>query len=499
MPAKKPSRRSSRSTGNAGSVARFGVAPGTADSRLPAPLVVHAGVEAPRTSAHVAVLGSRVDALRANAGAAIQTARQALETERQHAFEPARRQSVRPSGQQLARDADRRLGRVAAAVLLSAIALFGWASYRLWPRHLSTAAAHERHPSPSVHGRHLVVPFANDVACAQIASFDDQLEAFLRFEYLRGRNPSEADRILLTAARNNHRTSYKIFMLVENDQLAAASRLNQMQSRGLISRYELAAWSQQDLAAARQESQSFDNAYRVPANQKLESLATFQLQPALADFLVFKSQTDWRVVGQNPSAPQPLTHQEALHLAGDILEVARFYDLPLDYFLGVGAMENNYMNVNGDLAHSVWKAHAEPGDIVLERARKRVRVSDYSVGAWQVSRETLRTAHQLYVKDKRDYSKLSPHLRPPRELDLNSVTTDQLTTYAGLVLRNLLDRFGGDVDRAIGAYNGGVGKPNPNYAANVKNIALYARRMLEHAPLATGHSPASYSRESLVL
>jgi len=169
-------------------------------------------------------------------------------------------------------------------------------------------------------------------------------------------------------------------------------------------------------------------------------------------------------------------------LATDILEVAHFYDLPLDYFLGVGAMENNYMNVDGDLAHTVWKAHAERGDIVLQRSRKRVLVSDYSMGAWQISRETVRSAHQLYLKDKRDYSKLPARLRPPRELDLNSITSEQLTTYAGLVLRNLLDRFDGDVDRAIGAYNGGVGNPNANYAASVKNIAVYARRVLEHAP-----------------
>jgi hypothetical protein len=39
------------------------------------------------------------------------------------------------------------------------------------------------------------------------------------------------------------------------------------------------------------------------------------------------------------------------------------------------------------------------------------------------------------------------------------------------------------VDQAIGAYNGGMGNPNPNYAANVKSIAVYARRVLEHAPI----------------
>ena len=46
---------------------------------------------------------------------------------------------------------------------------------------------------------------------------------------------------------------------------------------------------------------------------------------------------------------------------------------------------------------------------------------------------------------------------------------------------DLLDHFGGDVEKAIGAYNGGVRSPNPAYASSVKNIADYARRILEHA------------------
>jgi hypothetical protein len=272
-----------------------------------------------------------------------------------------------------------------------------------------------------------------------------------------------------------------------------------MESHGLITHYELVAWTRQDLALAQQQSRVFENAYNVPTEQKLETLPSFQLLPALADFLVFKSQTDWRVVGQSSRAPQPLTHHQALRLASDILDVAHFYNLPLDYFLGVGAMENNYMDVNGDLTHAVWKKRAERGDIVLERGRKRVLVSDYSIGAWQISRETLRAAHQLYLKDKRNYDQLPPRLRPSRDLDVNSVNSEVLTTYAGLVLRDLLDRFDGNVDQAIGAYNGGIRNPNPAYAAGVKNVALYARRVLEHTPLPAAKSPAATLPNGTVL
>ncbi len=343
------------------------------------------------------------------------------------------------------------------------------------------------------------MPFTREIACAHIAAFDDQLEAYLRFEYLRGRDPADASRIFLTASQDGTRISYKIFILVENDQLTALPRLNQMKSHGLITHYEVVAWTRQDLVVAKQQSRMLEDAYNVPTEQKLEELPSFQLLPALADFLVFKSQTDWRVVGQSTSAPRPLTRRQALRLASDILDVAHFYNLPLDYFLGVGAMENNYMNVNGDLTHAVWKKRAERGDIVLERGRKRVLVSDYSIGTWQISRETLRAAHQLYLKDKRHYDQLPPRLRPPRQLDVNSVDGEVLTTYAGLLLRDLLDRFGGDVGQAIGAYNGGVRNPNPTYAAGVKNAALYARKVLEHAPLRAAKSPAGTLLNGTVL
>ncbi len=397
-----------------------------------------------------------------------------------------------------AKNLTRNIRRSIAAILLTVFTLTAWTTYRVWPRHLRAASHHHR-LRPNVKGRTITLPFANEVACAEIASFDDQLEAFLRFEYLRGRDPENAPKILMTANRSGKHASYKLFMLVENNQLTAIPRLNQMKAHGSISHYELVAWTQQDLAQAQQQSAMFITAYNVPTEQKLETLPSFQLLPALADFLVFKSQTDWRVVGRSSQAPQPLTHHQALRLASDILDVAHFYDLPLDYFLGVGAMENNYMDVNGDLTHTVWKKRADHGDIVLQRERKRVLVSDYSIGTWQVSRETLRAAHQLYLKDKRNYDQLPPRLRPSRELDVNAVNSELLTTYAGLVLRNLLDHFDGDVDQAIGAYNGGARNPNPVYAAGVKNVALYARRVLEHTPLPPAKSAAATLPDGTVL
>jgi hypothetical protein len=379
-------------------------------------------------------------------------------------------------------------GLVRGLVHLAALVLFVAASVYLGGllRTLDLQAArYPALPAPQIQGHRLVLPFSPGVASAKVATFHDQLEAFLHFEYLRGREArdgSDASRIFLTAADTAAGKSYEIFIVCDNDLLTAVPRFAQLEGRNLIAHYDLQTWTARDLAYYRQQSHMFDVAYGLPTEQKLESLKSFQLLPALARFLVFKSQTDNRVLYGSESAPRPLTRDQATQLASDILEVARFYDLPLDYFLGVGAMENDYMDVDGDLTHAVWKKRAQRDDIVLRRTRKRVMVSDYAIGTWQITRETLRAAHQLYLKDKRDYSLLPARLRPPRVLDLNSVDDAVLTTYAGLLLRGLLDHFGGDVDKATGAYNGGVKDPNPAYAAGVKTVAQYVRRVLEHAP-----------------
>src|SRR6266478_6380361 len=380
------------------------------------------------------------------------------------------------------------------AFFLVVLPACAWIVYRTWPRPLQLSTE-PRFPAPAIRAGRLVLPYSPAVAAAEVATFNDQLEAFLRFEYLRGRDPESAPQVLLTATHTGKGPSYKIFILLENDLLTAVPRLTQLESRGLIPRYELITWSSREFDYYRQQSQMFDSAYDVPTKQKLETLSSFQLLPALSQFLIFKSQTDVRVTQGSVPTPLPLTREQATSLASDILLVANFYFLPLDYFLGVGAMENNYMDANGDLTHAVWKKRAQRDDIVLRRSRKRVMVSNYSIGTWQITRETLRAAHVLYLKDKRDYNLLPARLRPPRELDVNSVSDAVLTTYAGLLLRDLLDHFGGNVDKAIGAYNGGVKTPNPAYASGVKTVADYARRILEHAsalddPSANGNGPA---------
>jgi soluble lytic murein transglycosylase-like protein len=61
-----------------------------------------------------------------------------------------------------------------------------------------------------------------------------------------------------------------------------------------------------------------------------------------------------------------------------------------------------------------------------------------------------------------------------------------LTTYVGLLLRDLLDLFEGDVTLAVSGYNGGPARPNLRYGAGVHRAASRARRVLEQSAALKG-------------
>jgi hypothetical protein len=374
-------------------------------------------------------------------------------------------------------------------VVCALLGIEGWVAWRTWPRTLTIHPAAEL-PRIRIEGRRLLVVAASDAVLGQVARYHDELTAFLYFEYLRSLKQVESAHVLLTSSETPEGPVYRILLQVSQNLLEAVPYLAQLQAEGFISEFAFDYVPALQLDYARQQTRLFESAYNLPVRRKLESLNPAELQSSMARFILFKSKTDRRVRERIEPVPAPLSLSQASRLAADIITVARFYDLPLAFFLGIGAMENNYMNVPGDLAHMVWKRRTQPGDIIIKRRRRRVLVWNYSLGPWQITRETLRYAHRLFLKDKRDYNALPPRLRLPRVLNFEHVTPDVLTTYAGLLFRDLLDKFHGDVEKAVGAYNGGVRNPNLKYAAGVQAAADYARKILEAAAALNGHQVA---------
>jgi hypothetical protein len=356
--------------------------------------------------------------------------------------------------------------------------------YRTWPRQI---VFHRPPYLPQVtfKSQQMAVEYPAPVLAARVGEFHNESLAYLYFDHLRTRPSVDYDRVLLSVVGRGDQPVYRLWLVVNRNLLQAIPYLAGLESRGAISGYELQPLTNAQYARRRRQTNLFLTVYTWPVKWKLADLSDAQLVPALARYLMFKSETDARVRRRIPPVPAELSLPQATTLAGDIVRVARFYHLPLAAFLGIGAMENNYMSVRGDLDHAVWKRRAQKGDIILKRRRGRVLVSNYALGVWQITRETLRYAHELYLKDHRDYASLPRALCPARELDLNLPHPRVLTTYAGLLFRHLLDRFQGNVRLATGAYNGGVKRPNLRYAAGVEEVARSARKFLAHAaPLA---------------
>lgn len=376
---------------------------------------------------------------------------------------------------------------VSAAVTILFLVALAWFGYWLRLQPISFAPA-ARVPvwSVTAEGQELSIP--EDFLAAEIFRSDDEFFAYLMYDYLRSLPSLRGAEILLTYREAGGKPAYTIVAHLRNDLLSAVPLLAQIEATGLIPGFEWRRANERSLENMRGQTAFFVSAYNLPVHRKLEEIGYSRLQPYLQRFIRFKSGTDRRVLDATRAPVDGLSDEDAGRLAADIIAVADFYSVPLDFFLGIGAMENNYLNVDGDLAHTSWKQRAQKGDVVLKRHRRRVLILNQASGVWKITRETLRYAHKLFLKDERDYTLLPVRLRPAKDLDLNDIDPEVLTTYAGLLFRDLIDRFDGDIVKAAAAYNGGPANPNMRYADGVGLVAGYARKMLEGVATLHGQS-----------
>ncbi|MGC2661992.1 MAG: hypothetical protein WA324_28865 [Bryobacteraceae bacterium] len=274
----------------------------------------------------------------------------------------------------------------------------------------------------------------------ELEDFDDGFFAYLMFDFYRSHSALANEEVMLISDDRGPKTLYQVLVRLPKDLIQGVAQLAELKMQHLTSRIAYDWITEEELAHDRHQTTVFFDAYSGSGPSSFERLHGPELQAYLRRFIRFKSATDPRIYKNLEPVPSPLTRKQASRLAADMIAVSKFYGIPLSLLIGIGAMENNFMNVAGDLTNSVWKRHAQQGDIVLQRKRGIVLVKNDSSGVWQITRQSLRYAHRLYLRDKRDYSQLPARLVPPKKLDMNALDQDVLTTYAGLLLRDLLDR-----------------------------------------------------------
>jgi hypothetical protein len=361
-----------------------------------------------------------------------------------------------------------------AEILLGLAAAF---AYCYWPRHLVL-------PKPKILERidcthdYPLISWRDRYLVGKLAEFDDATFAYLMFDYLRAQKSLARRQVMLTVDRTLAKLPYRILVRLPDDLIAGVMELAQLEAKHLISCVEYEWIGHSELLRYKHETTLFMSAYSDPDFGSLQKISSVELRFYVRQFILFKSATDPRTWKKSQFALSSLSLKEAARLAADIIAVAEFYDIPIDVFLGIGAMENNFLSAPGDLNNAIWKERAERDDIVLQRKGHKAWILNSSIGIWQITRQSLRHAHQLFLADKRDYATLPQRLRPIRKLDIENLNPDVLTTYAGLLLRDLLNHFDGDMAMAIGAYNGTVHHPNLQYAAGVEMVASYARRVI---------------------
>ncbi|HVW85752.1 MAG TPA: hypothetical protein VHB50_13780 [Bryobacteraceae bacterium] len=380
-------------------------------------------------------------------------------------------------------------GALAALAASAAI----WLAFVFWPRGLPEPAVRSI-LQPVIEPDQVSVQSPGFVDIGDIAAFDDELFAFLMFDHYRSVHALRGRELFLASTEESGRPLYRISIRLPSSLEEGIQLLATLRHERLITEYDWRWVTPPVLARMRRATVLFTAAWSGPAARTMSRIDRHELQAFLRRFIRFKSITDPRIAHGIQPMPSPLSKPAASRLAANMIDVADFYHLPLDLLLGIGAMENNYMDIPGDLENTAWKRRPEKGDIVIRRRRGKVLVRNDSRGVWQITRESLRYAHRLYLADKRDYSVLPERLRPPEKLDPDNVSSDVLTTYAGLLLRDLLDRFHGDVAKAAGAYNGGPDHPNDRYAAGVEMVAAYARRILDRAAARNAAPAPSSSR-----
>ena len=223
-----------------------------------------------------------------------------------------------------------------------------------------------------------VLSMPNGTLVGEVGTYTDELTAYLRFDYLKGLQSINSAKLIIVTQEKDGRPEYEIYLLLPNDILAAYHTLAGLTIGGHIRGFELESPPPSEVQRWEKETALFNAAYRRPVRKRLLHMPRKALTSSVASFILFKIRTDRRVRQRlEPAAGKELSRDDARNFAADMIAVAEFYDIPLDMLLGVGAMENNYLDIRGDLKHAVWKSLAQPGDIVLRRRR------------WASSREQL--------------------------------------------------------------------------------------------------------------
>jgi hypothetical protein len=226
--------------------------------------------------------------------------------------------------------------RLALVVLLIITASCAYGYHRLRLREL-VLRPQSRLPVSLVQNGALRIHYPGIAIVREIIRYRDEFFAYLMFEHFRTNTSLRQTELLLTYEPDVDQP-YAIVSRLPDDLPSAAADAGTLYAAGLIGDVSWRFVPSVELTRLRQQTRVFVAAYNLPAKEAFDRIPKSRLAEYLQRFIRFKSHTDPRVRRRIEPAPPVLSSEEAQRLAADIMTVAEFYALPLEFFAGIAAI-----------------------------------------------------------------------------------------------------------------------------------------------------------------
>lgn len=142
---------------------------------------------------------------------------------------------------------------------------------------------------------HCRADHAKQQSCGIVGEYTEELTAYLRSEYLRSLRDLSGTAVLLRSHETADRPVYLLSVVLPNDLLQSSQCLSALQIAGFIPGFSLESPPSSELQDWEQQTRVFDAAYQEPVRQRLLRLPRSQLTSSVAQFILFKVRTEWRV------------------------------------------------------------------------------------------------------------------------------------------------------------------------------------------------------------
>ena len=303
-------------------------------------------------------------------------------------------------------------------------------------------------PVPRMVGRSTVLEFPGRIVVVRLGTAAGDVDAYRRLRSLRSGARDGSPVVSVDEAQD----AFDILLMIRNDALAAVQTVEHIRSSGTA---------------------PSDLDWFVAAPEVVES---WEAQTRILEAL-------YRQVRLGPGRPDShdarSDRNAGRSMLADIVAVARHYSMPVNLFELAGTVDTDYIDGTGHIRAARWRSEPSPKEVVIVRSNGRALTVPLDDPSWKLTEEAMQYAHALYMQDRSAGAPVAGLPQPPPTFN-SETRPDVCVTYAGRILRDLLDHCGGDARCTAHAMAVDPADPNVRLDLGVRRVALYAARVMQH-------------------